>query len=412
MPNDLYMWEGHGGLVHHCPHCKKPLNTPQARSRCLGEHVEWCKMYHTQLFKKGTSGQCAPCHSSAQEHLKRCREIAEKVQELKHVRAGSSLSSSQPAAKDINSLSQETSEQSPSIKKRERKAVKKAQKIALMAKSVTTAELDLVANVLQSSMDPETSGLAEYENVKENMAFHKGTVDVRETRKAIKKGGDGGKPRDHQVSSESIDGILQLLDVTPLPNTTVAKERTIISELRKKIGETLIKIHQEQDEMAMRRAGFWRWASKKAYKRLQSNGGIWGKKDSDLLSAVKAEAEESFESSATGSTDDLETETDPTESDTGADTLRDEDATDENVCTTSTVSKELRTPTPAELSATNDGWTTVSTKSSKASAKHKPAVGKLVLVHNKGLEKLAQSPVNPWSPKFSPILSRFFGGQR
>ena len=76
MPQDLYQWEVNGGLgknanmlttlqsrltcrlVHHCPICYKPLTTPQARSRCLGEHVEWCKRYHTQLFKKG---QCLSC---------------------------------------------------------------------------------------------------------------------------------------------------------------------------------------------------------------------------------------------------------------------------------------------------------------------------------------------------------------
>ena len=39
--------------VHHCPICQTPLTHSNARSRCLGEHVEWCGRYHTQLFRIG-----------------------------------------------------------------------------------------------------------------------------------------------------------------------------------------------------------------------------------------------------------------------------------------------------------------------------------------------------------------------
>ena len=89
-------------------------------------------------YYTGTSSQCEPCRRSDEEHMKRHREIAEKIHELKQLKAdGAPASPLTPKA--INILSRQ-GEESP-LTKKERKAAKKAKKVSEMAKVVSLEEV-------------------------------------------------------------------------------------------------------------------------------------------------------------------------------------------------------------------------------------------------------------------------------
>ncbi|KAI7426794.1 hypothetical protein KC336_g6175, partial [Hortaea werneckii] len=143
MPHDVYRWEDGGGLIHHCPKCKRPLTHDAVRSQCLGQHVEWCKRYHTQLFMIGWSSECAPCKHSEEHHHQRHRKIAELLRQLQEMQSADT-----PKRSTAELLpDQDTNTPSP-LSKKARKAAKKAAKVASMAKVVTAAEISFVAESL------------------------------------------------------------------------------------------------------------------------------------------------------------------------------------------------------------------------------------------------------------------------
>lgn len=338
---------------------------------------------------------------------------------MRQLRAESTPCAATTSSRSVSIPTAQEVAESPAMKKRDRKAAKKALKRSHMAKSVTTADVELVGDVLHSSIESEWSDLAEHQSVHEYVAFHKGTVDVRESRKAVKKDRKGSTQTQYHVPPQTSAAILQVLDVTPITNATSAKDKMIIRALQKKIDNAIVKIRQEEDEIEMRRAGFWRWASKKAFKRLQSNGGIWDKKDSDLLSGVKAEenAEDADEpmdeaASALDSDESVDAETKTAEPGDEPGPPADENLEDTTAYTTAAAVKVTSTPeltASADIPASDDGWTTVASKWTKSSAKgRKQALPKLTLVANRGLEKLAQSST-PRSAKLSPDLSKLFG---
>ena len=64
------------------------------------------------------------------------------------------------------------------------------------------------------------------------------------------------------------------------------KERALVGRLHDKIVEDLKHDHGEARETMMRKAGFWRWASRKAYNRLAEDGRIWDWKSGEALAPV------------------------------------------------------------------------------------------------------------------------------
>ncbi|KAI7342314.1 hypothetical protein KC336_g23235, partial [Hortaea werneckii] len=143
MPHDVYRWEDGGGLIHHCPKCKRPLTHDAVRSQCLGQHVEWCKRYHTQLFMIGWSSECAPCKHSEEHHHQRHRKIAELLRQLQD------MHSADIQRRPTAGLRPDQDTKTPSpLSKKARKAAKKAAKVASMAKVVTAAEISFVAESL------------------------------------------------------------------------------------------------------------------------------------------------------------------------------------------------------------------------------------------------------------------------
>ncbi|KAF2483122.1 hypothetical protein BDY17DRAFT_141707 [Neohortaea acidophila] len=161
----------------------------------------------------------------------------------------------------------------------------------------------------------------------------------------------------------------------------------------------------------MRKAGFWRWASRKAYNRLVENGRIWSAKGSEAGS--KGSRTESA-----GEGDEGLTEGDEglTEGDTDVTTPDDEEAVDaelgalsldlttavkivdvEDAAATASMAED-DDAAAAAAAADDGGWKTVGPPSGKIPTgrfyRKAPPVGKLQLVHNGGLEQFA-SPVKP-----------------
>jgi hypothetical protein len=261
--------------------------------------------------------------------------------------------------------------------KKERKAAKKAEKISKMAKVVSSADIEFVARVLHPE-DPIDDLEIEHQlvddpDVQLNKFFHKGTSNTTEMRRAfVKKCKVGGKEEPH-VDPEELDGLLQLLDVSPARSKSTAEEKAIIKELREKIEADLLQVQRETEHMMMRKAGFWRWASKKAYKRLVQHGKIWSDRDGNHLSSRNDEMITSSSGTRGGA------EAESNESD------------DENVPPNEGRTKSMKTykldssvskhcskiPAPRKIESAKDGWTTVG-----RTAKVRTLTGNLKLVHN------------------------------
>ena len=289
--------------------------------------------------------------------------------------------------------------------KKERKAAKKANKVSQMAKVLSSADIDFVSKVLHpdetgaNEIDVERQ-LVEDPDIQLNRFFHKGTSNVREVRNQFVKKHErkaGGKEEPH-IDPEELDGLLQLLNVSPLTSKSSVKERAIVTNLREKIEDDLIREQREKELMMQRKGGFWRWASKKAYKRLVQNGRIWSEKDSDSQ-VSKSEDTTASSSSAVGGA-----EIDSTEPDSDAGPPS-EDSISEAMSTFKLGSEPSpaqasRKNTPRKIEDEDDGWMTVGSKSGKLNT---PA-GKVTLRHNQGLDKIGKSPST--HGYFSSMLGR------
>ncbi|KAK5165202.1 uncharacterized protein LTR77_009300 [Saxophila tyrrhenica] len=391
MTNDLYVWEGTGATVHHCPQCQNPLTTPQARTRCLGEHVEWCKRYHTQLFKKGTSSKCLPCHMAEGEHTKRHREIAITITELKMLKAAVEKAGGKV--------------KSPTGGKKGKK------KHVILQIAVTQVQIEHVARILHPEefveVEVPEGGKEEMdEEIFQHLFFNKATSSVRETRNQfLEKAHNAHRRRSsaaregYHPEKEQIDGLLQLLDISPATKHTPSDQKSLINTLRTKIEEDLIQVHNETNGIRQRKGGFWRWASKKVYKKFMKNGGFWGKSEKQVETALEAveeegdlttEDEEWSKEDAVGGAE-LEAELSEEGEGEGQYTFSTADNTAADPASSAVVAPtDLSAPrTPSTLATADDtaGWSTVA---AKKGAKASPAAPgfTLKLVSNGGLAKL------------------------
>lgn len=281
--------------------------------------------------------------------------------------------------------------------KKERKAAKKARKISIMPKAVSAATVEHVGRVLHPNDHEAEDG--ELENallndadIIENRFFHKGTSNIRNIRNQFVKKDRKGDKIVFRVEAEEMDGLLQLLNVSPVTAATSTEEKKVLDELKTKIEKDLVQVQEENEGFMMRKAGFWRWASKKAYNRLVANGRIWEDKGEDLAVAKSDESAGSTEGDAVFSADsgDVTDDTNVTEPDI--------DGTEEMAESVSTLT--LTTPktpkTPKNESAAIEGvgeWTSVSKPKTKGSAKSKKAAPQMTikLSTNGGLAKMVQS---------------------
>jgi hypothetical protein len=345
--------------------------------------------------KAGTSSQCEPCRRGDEEHIKRHREIAEKIHELKQLRHGQTPASPL-TPRSINAFSGPTIE-SP-LTKKGRKIIKKAKKVSEMVKVVSSADIDFVSKVLHPA-DAEVDDLdierqlVEDPDIYLNRFFHKGTSNTTEMRRAfVQKRKAGGKEETH-VDPKELDGLLQLLNVSPLVSKSTAEERTIIADLRKKIEDDLIQEQHEKELMMMRKAGFWRWASKKAYKRLVQHGKIWGEKDSDNQSSRNDDTTTASSSNAVGGAGGESTEPDSDAS------LPSEDSVTKAMSTFKLDTPPTKSRIPRKVKEVKDGWTTVGKP-----GRVRTPTGSFKLVRNEGLTKVANSPSPGTHGFYSSVL--------
>ena len=158
-----------------------------------------------------------------------------------------------------------------------------------MDKVISSADINFVARVLhpedsEDDLEIERQLLDDPE-VQLNKFFHKSTSNTTEMRRAFVKNHKTGGKEELHVDPEELNGLLQLLDVSPVTSKSNAEEKAIIKGLREKIEADLLQVQRETGHMTMRKAGFWRWASKKAYKRLVEHGKIWSERDGDNSSS-------------------------------------------------------------------------------------------------------------------------------
>ena len=286
-------------------------------------------------------------------------------------------------------------------KKKERKAAKKAGKIARLPKILTAADIEHIGKVLHPNDHDADERELELKllndpDIKDNRFFHKGTSNLREVRNIFVKKDRKGDKVTFRVEAEEMEGLLQLLNVSPITTSSSSEEKKLVEELKAKIEADLGQAQKEMEELQMRKAGFWRWASKKAYNRLVANGRIWEDKGDDAAVAKGDESAASSEGDAVFSTGsgDVTDDTNVTEPDT--------DGVGE--VAEAVESMAVSTPkTPKNLAASfkaggdDDGWTSVGSKAkgkgSTGSGKSKKAAPKMTLklTPNNGLSKMVQS---------------------
>ncbi|KAI6840878.1 hypothetical protein KC340_g6580 [Hortaea werneckii] len=270
MPHDVYRWEDGGGLIHHCPKCKRPLTHDAVRSQCLGQHVEWCKRYHTQLFMIGWSSECAPCKHSEEHHHQRHRKIAELLRQLQEMQSADT-----PKRSTAELLpDQDTNTPSP-LSKKARKAAKKAAKVASMAKVVTAAEISFVAESLHPTCSAndgaeDEDSLVEDFDIKFNLYYHKGTTNTREARNRHLDNKQR-KKSELNVEQSEIDTLMASLKI-PTSSIDGKDQQNLVREIRDAVRDDLVRMAKEDEQTAIRKAGFWRWASKKTYDLHVANG--------------------------------------------------------------------------------------------------------------------------------------------
>lgn len=290
------------------------------------------------------------------------------------------------------------------MSKKKRKAAKKAKKLSEMPKAaVSAAEIDFVAKVLHPH-DPEAEEadlerqLLEDPDIKLNRAFHRGTSNRREIRNEfVKKDKHASSKAELHIDPEDLNGLLQLLDVSPLTSSSSAEEKAIHAKLKTCIETDLVNVRKETEQTMMRKAGFWRWANKRAYRRLVQNGRIGVQKGTSTPTAT---TETSTSSSASAGAAETETD-DTTEPDTDITTPDEDEGEIEAVIEALKLDAEVGSGTPQTPKADNDdvenneddGWTTVG----KPKAVKSP-VGNVKLAHNGGLVKMT-SPVTPLRPR-------------
>ena len=286
--------------------------------------------------------------------------------------------------------------------KKGRKAAKKATKISAMPKVVSSADIAFVATKLHphttdlegEEVDLEGQ-LLEDPDINLNRFFHKNTSSIREVRREIVLKDRQGSKAELKVNVDELQRLLQLLDVSPLAPTASADEKAIHVRLTDRIEKDVVQVQREQEQMMVRKRGFWRWASKKAYNRLVANGRIWGEKGPAVGKADGSHCgctSSSSSSSALAGAEEAETSDEVTEAETDV-TTPTEEGVDEKMAGLR-FAKERSGGTASNPNAvvpstpTDDGWTTIG----KPGKLKKRPVGNLKLVHNRGLSKLAQIP--------------------
>ena len=230
------------------------------------------------------------CKSSYQIRYLRHREIAELVKDLRTIDDEQSLSSpitSKAPKFDFAVLD-------GSASKKDRKEAKRLAKAADRVLEIKAKDVERIGKILhpREPVDEEVErGLLMDKSIEENVYYHPQTSNNREERHIFISHDRRGKA-EFKVTAAEIERIMIELRVHDTSHVKGKKERALVGRLRDKIVEDLKHEHGEARETMMRKAGFWRWASRKAYNRLAENGRIWDwKSGEDLAPVVEHEAD-------------------------------------------------------------------------------------------------------------------------
>jgi hypothetical protein len=229
------------------------------------------------------------CKSSDEKRYFRHREIAELVKDLRTIDAEQSVSSpvTPRASKfDFAVLDGSTS-------KKDRKEAKRQAKAAGRVLEIRARDVERIGEILHPGepVDEEFErNLLMDKSIESNMYYNPATSS-REDRQIFISQDRRGKA-ELKITDAEIERIMTELKVHDMCHVKGKKERALVGRLRDKVVEDLKHEHGEARETMMRKAGFWRWASRKAYNRLAENGRIWDwNSGEDLAPVVEHEAD-------------------------------------------------------------------------------------------------------------------------
>jgi len=237
------------------------------------------------LTLAGNSHTCMGCKNSDEQRHIRYKEIAELVKDLRTFNNGeqSLLSPHTPSSFKFGHAVLDGS-----VNKKDRKEAKKQAKAAERVLTIRAKDIERIGKILH----PEESGDEEFErallmdkSIENNMYYHPGTSTSREERQVFISQERRGKA-ELKITQAEIDRIMSELKVHDMSRVKDKRERALVGRLREKIVEDLKHDHGEARETMMRKAGFWRWASRKAYNRLVANGRIWNHENGEALAPV------------------------------------------------------------------------------------------------------------------------------
>jgi hypothetical protein len=236
------------------------------------------------LTLAGNSHTCMGCKNSDEQRHIRYKEIAELVKDLRTFKDEQSLLS--PHTPSFSKFDHAVLD--GSINKKDRKEAKKQAKAAERVLTIKAKDIERIGKILH----PEESGDEEFErallmdkSIENNMYYHPGTSTSREERQVFISQERRGKA-ELKITQAEIDRIMSELKVHDTSRMKDKRERALVGRLREKIVEDLKHDHGEARETMMRKAGFWRWASRKAYNRLVANGRIWDHENGEALAPV------------------------------------------------------------------------------------------------------------------------------
>lgn len=221
------------------------------------------------------------CRNGDEQHSQRHRKIAELIRKLRELDDEEKASSGKTPT-----TPRFTAPFDNSVSKKDRKEAKKAAKAAERTRVVTTKDLQQISLILHPSDEDTTEDLdfekqlLEDDAIDENKYYHRGTANSREMRHRFIKQERAGKI-ELQILEEEMNRIMAELKVPRLEEAGSRGARAAIVAIHKAVEEDLIHCWNEDQHTMMRKAGFWRWASRKAYDRLVANGRIWDWKNEE-----------------------------------------------------------------------------------------------------------------------------------
>lgn len=224
------------------------------------------------------------CRGSDEQRYNRYKEIAELVKDLRN--AGNEQSLSSPKTPTFHKFDHAVLDGSAS--KKERKEAKKQAKAADRELVIKAKDIERIGKILhpEELVDEEFErALLMDKSIENNMYYHPGTSNSREERDRFISEERRGKAQ-LKLSDAEITRIMTELGFPDLSMMKSKEERVLVGRLREKIAKDLKHDHNEARDTMQRKAGFWRWASRKAYNRLAANGRIWDWKNGDALAPI------------------------------------------------------------------------------------------------------------------------------